>query len=279
MNSRQKNIAVFVLVISLTMSGCGRSSAFSPTSFASTPAPSMTPVSILTEIATPPPTSTPSVNKASETQKVEGVYTLNGIAPDGNTYSGKLTITLNPQNSGGSANQTIYDLAWDNGRTGAGILIKDAQATNFLATSFGGPTCAAVFYSTLDSMNGNTETLTLKGISLKPGTLELGSEIAISTQPYLEGDYSVVGYNAKGSQYSGTLSITKKSNSVWQLTWNMGQPYDGIGISLNKSLFTAVYGGQGCGVSVYKVNADGSLHATLAIWGINQAGEETAIKQ
>lgn len=279
MNSRQKKIAALVLVISLTMSGCGRSSTFSPTSFASTPTPSMTPVSIPTEITTPPPTSTPSVTKTSETQKVEGVYAINGIAPDGKTYSGKLTITLNSQNSGGSANQTIYDLTWDNGTTGAGILMKDAQADNFLATSFGGSTCAAVFYSSLYSTNGDTETLTLKGISLRLGTLELGSEIALSTRHYLEGDYSVVGYDAKGSQYKGTLSITKKSNSVWQLTWNMGQPYDGIGISLNKSLFAAVYGGQGCGVSVYKVNTDGSLQATMAIWGINQAGEETAIKQ
>jgi hypothetical protein len=207
------------------------------------------------------------------------MYTVNGIAPDGKTYSGKLTITLNSQNSGGSANQTIYDLAWDNGTKGAGILIKDAQATYFLASSFGGPTCTAVFYSSLYSMNGDTETLTLKGISLRPETLELGSEVALSTRPYLEGDYSVVGYDAKGSQYKGTLSITQKSNSVWQLTWNMGQPYDGIGISLNKSLFAAVYGGQGCGVSVYKVNSDGNLHATMAIWGINQVGEETAIKK
>jgi hypothetical protein len=279
MNLRQNNIAALVLVISLTMSGCGRSSAFSPTSFASTPPPSMTSVSIPTEIATPPPASTPFVSKTSETQKVEGVYTVNGIAPDGKTYSGKLTITLNSQNSGGSANQTIYDLAWDNGTTGAGILIKDALGTNFLATSFGGTTCTAVFYSPLDSTNGDSENLNLKGISLKPGTLELGSEMALSKRHYLEGDYSVVGYDAKGSQYTGTLSITKKSNSVWQLTWNMGQPYDGIGISLNKSLFAAVYGGQGCGVFVYRINTDGSLKATMAIWGINQVGEETAIKQ
>jgi hypothetical protein len=239
----------------------------------------MTPVSIPTQIATPAPTSTLSVTKTFETQKVEGVYTTNGIAPDGKTYSGKLAITLNSQNSGSSANQILYDLAWDNGTTGAGILIQDAQATNFLAASFGGPTCAAVFYSTEDSMNGNTETLTLKGISLKLGTLELGSETAISTQHYLEGDYSVVGNDAKGNQYKGTLSITKKNTSEWRLTWNMGQPYDGIGISLNKSLFAAAYGGQDCGVSVYKVNTDGSLQATLAVWGINQVGEETAIKQ
>jgi hypothetical protein len=279
MTSRQKKIAALVLVTSLTISGCGRSSAFSPTSLASAPTPRMTPVSIPTEIAIPPLASTPTGTKTSETQEVEGLYSINGIAPDGKTYSGKLTITLNSQSSGGSANQTIYDLAWDNGVKGAGILIKDAQGTNFLATTFGGSTCTAVFYSPLNSTNGDTETLNLKGISLKLGTLELGSEMALSKQHYLEGDYSVVGYDVKGSQNKGTLSITKKSNSVWQLTWNMGQPYDGIGISLNKSLFAAVYGGQGCGVSVYKVNPDGSLKATMAIWGINQAGEETAIKQ
>ena len=66
--------------------------------------------------------------------------------------------------------------------------------------------------------------------------------------------------------------------NVWQLAWNVGQPYNGIGISLNKSLFAATFGGDGCGVSVFEIRNDGSLHATWTVWASNQIGEETATK-
>jgi hypothetical protein len=206
---------------------------------------------------------------------VEGTYSINGVAPDGKAYSSKLTITLNSSFTGISTRQAVYDLAWDSGSKGAGILIKDARATSFLAASFGGPACGAVFYS-IDS-----GTITLTGTWLKLGTKEVGSEIASTTvlRSTLEGDYNVVGYNANGSEYKGILSITRQGmENVWQLAWNVGQPYNGIGISLNKSLFAAAYGGEGCGVSVYKVNPGGGLHATWAVWGVDQVGEETATK-
>jgi hypothetical protein len=129
-------------------------------------------------------------------------------------------------------------------------------------------------------MDGDTSTFTLYGIRLEPGTFDIGSETAspVVPRPYLEGDYSLVGYNANGNEYKGTLSITKQGSTVWQLTWNVVLPIRGIGISLNKSLFAAAYGGEGCGVAVYKVNPDGSLHATWAVWGGDQVGEETATK-
>jgi len=279
MNTRQRITTAFVLVIGLVISGCGSSPALSPTPtimpFPPTPTPTVTQVSVPSEMVTPPPTPTQIVTEATVSLDVEGTYNINGIAPDEKFYSGKLTITLNSYNTGSSTKQAVYDLAWDNGSKGAGILIKDARATSFLATSFGGPTCGAVFYS-IDS-----GTLTLTGTWLKLGTIEIGSEIASPTvlRSTLEGNYNVVGYNANGSEYKGTLSITRKGmENVWHLAWNVGQPYDGIGISLNKSLFAAAFGGEGCGVSVYKVNPDGSLHATWAIWGVDQVGEETATK-
>jgi uncharacterized protein (DUF736 family) len=230
-------------------------------------------------MVTPPPTPKPFVTEASVSLVLEGTYKIKGITPDGKVYSSKLKITLNSDNSDSSTKQPVYYLAWDNGSTGAGILIKDAQSTSFLATSFGGPNCGAVFYSAFSYMDGDKSTFTLNGIWLKLGTVEIGSEIAspIAPRPYLEGDYNVVGYNANGSEYKGTLSITQQNN-VWQLAWNDGQPYTGIGISLNKSLFAAAFGGEGCGVSVYEVNNDCSLHSTWAVWAVNQVGEETATK-
>jgi hypothetical protein len=281
MNTRQRITVVLVLVMGLVVSGCGSSPALSPTPtimpFPPTPAPTVTQVSVPSDMVTPPPTPIPLITEAPVSlKKVEGTYNINGVAPNGKDYSGKLTITLNSYNTGSFAKQAVYDLAWDNGSTGAGILIKDALATNFLATSFGGPTCGAVFYSVDYSVDSN---MTLTGPWLKLGTKEIGTEIASSTvsRSTLDGDYNVVGYNANGSEYNGTLSLIRQGN-VWQLTWNVGQSYNGVGISLNKSLFATAYGGEDCGVSVYKVNTDGSLHATWAVSGVNQVGEETATK-
>ncbi len=279
MNIRQRIIAVFILLTGLVISGCGSSPAHPtvPTMMpvAPTPAPTARQVSVPTDMVTPPPTPTPFVTEASVSLAIGGTYNIKGIAPDGKAYSSKLTITLNSDNPDSSSKQPVYYLAWDNGSAGAGILIKDARLSSFLATSFGGPACGAVFYS-IDS-----GTITLTGTWLKLGSKEIGSEIAspIVLRSTLEGDYNVVGYNADGSEYKGTLSITRQDmENIWQLAWNVGQAYDGIGISLNKSLFAAALGGEGCGVSVYKVNNDGSLHSTWAVWAGNQVGEETATK-
>ena len=229
---------------------------------------------------TPPPTLAPLANEEPVAPELGGTYTINGAAPDGKVYSGKLTITLNSDNSGSSTKQAEYNLAWDTGSTGAGILIKDALANRFLAASFGGPVCSAVFYSVYSYMDGDTSTFTLYGIRLEPGTFDIGSETAspVVPRPYLEGDFNLVGYSANGSEYNGTLSIAQQGAALWQLALNVVPPTLGIGISLNKSLFAAAYGGEGCGVAVYKVNPDGSLHATWAVWGGNQVGEETAAK-
>jgi hypothetical protein len=279
MSARQRIIAVFVLVIGLVISGCGLSPVLPPTPtmepLAPPPAPSVTQVSIFTEMVTPPSTPISFVTEVPVSLGLEGTYNIKGIAPDGKAYSSKLTIILNADYSGSPNKQAVYHLAWDNGSTGAGILIKDARATSFLATSFGGPACGAVIYY-IDNV-----TLTLTGTWLKPGTKGIGSEIASPTilRSTLEGDYDVAGYNANGSEYKGTLSITRQGiENVWQLAWNVGQPYDGIGISLNKSLFAAAFGGEGCGVSVFEVKNNGILHAIWAVWAGHQVGEETATK-
>jgi hypothetical protein len=258
MSTRQRIIAAFVLVIGLVISGCGLSPALPPTPTmepqAPPPAPSVTQVSVSTDMVTPPPTPLSFVTEVPVSLGLEGTYNIKGIAPDGKAYSSKLTIILNADYSGSPNKQAVYHLAWDYGSTGAGILIKDTRATSFLATSFGGPACGAVFYS-IDS-----GTLTLSGTWLKPGT-------------------KGIGYNANGSEYKGTLSITRQGiENVWQLAWNVGQPYEGIGISLNKSLFAAAFGGEGCGVSVFEVKNDGNLHAIWAVWAGHQVGEETATK-
>ncbi|HEY5156522.1 MAG TPA: hypothetical protein VII93_00965 [Anaerolineales bacterium] len=251
---------------------------FTPIPTPTPPYPNSTEIPIIT--VTPPATPVPFAIEEPVAPGLAGAYTLKGTAPDGRDYAGKLTITLNPGISNDSTMQAEYHLAWNTAATGAGILIKDAIGNRFLAAGFGGPACSAAFYYAFPYLEGNTSTFTLYGIRIEPGSFELGSEIVspIVPRPYLVGDYYLIGTNANGNEYKGTLSITQHAASVWQLAWNVGLTAPGIGISLNKSLFAAAFGGEGCGVAVYKVNTDGSLHATWAVWGGDQVGEETATK-
>ena len=237
-----------------------------------------TPIPIIA--GTPPATPVPFAIEQPVAPELAGSYTRKGTAPDGGVYTGILSISLNSGNSNNSARQVEYRLAWDTGETGAGILIKDAIGNRFLAASFGGSACSAVFYYAFPYLQENTATFTLYGTRIEPDPFELGSEIAspIVPRPYLVGDYNLTGTNADGNGYRGTLSITQSSPSMWQLAWNVGVTTPGIGISVNKSLFAAAFGGEGCGLAVYKVNPDGSLHSTWAVWGADQVGEETATK-
>ena len=276
----------FIIVFSLVLTSCGSSPV---PALPSTPTPPITPTppgltgtafSPSPEPVAPPSTPVPFANEEPVSPQLAGSYTLNGTAPDGTVYSGKLTISLNPDYLTSSTRQAEYDLVWSRSKIGAGILITDARGTGFLATGFGGSACSAVFYSVYSFMDGELSTFALNGIRLEPGEYGLGSEIATPGTPrrYLEGDYDLIGSNAHGNEYKGTLSIAKNAATVWDLAWNVGLSTPGIGISLNKSLFAAAYGGTGCGVAVYQVMPDGSLHATWAAWGSDQVGDETATK-
>jgi hypothetical protein len=124
MSARQRIIAVFVLVIGLVISGCGLSPVLPPTPtmepLAPTPAPSVTQVSIFTEMVTPPSTPISLVTEVPVSLGLEGTYNIKGIAPDGKAYSSKLTIILNADYSG-SPNKQAYT-------TWPGITVQQVRA-------------------------------------------------------------------------------------------------------------------------------------------------------
>ena len=286
-----KPVVFLLLASSLLLAACGPSpvqlhpATIIPTNPTITPIPTLPPP-YSNNAGTPnasaayPATPLPFAMEEPVAPQLAGTYTINDTPPDGTGYPGQLTITLNTGRSPGSTPQAGYNLAWNSGVTGAGILIKDAVGNRFLAARFGGSACSAVFYSAFPYQAGNTATFTLYGIRIEPGTSELGSEIASPFVPrsYLEGDFNLIGTNANGNEYLGTLSINQYSASVWHLAWNVGLTTPGIGISLNKSLFAAAFGGEGCGLSVGRINPDGSLHTIRVVWGDDQALEGTAIK-
>ena len=245
------------------------------------PTPPATPAPTVTPSLEPvnPPTPVPFANEQPASPGLTGVYTLNGTAPDGTVYSGKLTIRLKPDPATGTR-QAEYDLMWSRNKIGAGILVTDARGTSYLAGGFGGSACSAVFYSVYYFMVGDVSTFALYGIRLEPGDSFLGTEIAspVVPHPYLEGGYTLTGNNANGKSYKGSLTIAQQGPTIWDLAWNPGLSTPGIGISVDKSLFDAAYGGTGCGVVVYQVMPDGSLHGSWTVWGSDQVGEETASK-
>jgi len=216
--------------------------------------PASPPTATILPTASPEPVLPPNAG-------LDGTYALSGTDMNGNAYSGNLTIQVN--NSAAQVADVVYDLAWDNGASGTGILINDV-----LAASYGGASCGAVFYVADDAMM-------LTGIWITLNTKAMGSEIAspLAASSSFGGDYSILGTNSNGSGYEGALSIIEQGE-VWQLVWNVGSDtYDGIGIA-SGNVLAAAYGGQGCGVALYAVQPNGDLGGVWGMWGNNNLGAE-----
>jgi len=236
----------------LTTLACGIGSNMPET----VPAPQSTAVIVPT--ASPEPVLLPNAG-------LDGTYSLSGTDVNGGAYGGKLTIQVN--NSAAQVSNVIYDLAWDNGASGTGILINDV-----LAASYGGASCGAVFYAADANM-------LLTGIWVTLDTKAMGSETAspLAASSSFAGDYSILGTNVDGSGYDGELSIIKQGE-VWQLVWSVGSDtYDGIGIT-SGNVLAAAYGGQGCGVVVYSIQSNGELDGIWGMWGNNNLGAEYATR-
>ena len=223
-----------------------------------TPAPSPQPTAAIVPTASPEPVSPSNAG-------LDGTYSLRGADMNGNSYGGDLTIQVN--NSAAQVAGVVYDLSWDNGAAGTGILIND-----ILAASYGGASCGAVFYVADDAMM-------LTGIWITLDTKAMGSEIAspLAASASFAGDYSILGTNADGSGYDGALSIIEQGD-VWQLVWNVGSDtYDGIGIT-SGNVLAAAYGGEGCGVALYSIQPNGDLDGVWGMWGNNNLGTEYAAR-
>jgi hypothetical protein len=243
--------AAIVLILAMLACGLG-----SDTPEPVVPAPQPTAVIV--------PTASPASVLPSNAG-LDGIYSLRGTDMNGNSYGGDLTIQVN--NSAAQVADVVYDLSWDNGAAGTGILIND-----ILAASYGGASCGAVFYVADDAMM-------LTGIWITLDTKAMGSEIAspLAASSSFGGDYSILGTNADGSGYDGALSIIKQGK-VWQLVWNVGSDtYDGIGIT-NGNVLAAAYGGEGCGVALYSIQPNGDLDGVWGMWGNNNLGAEYATR-
>ena len=110
-----------------------------------------------------------------------------------------------------------------------------------------------------------------------------GNTTTASTTPatgVLEGSYDISGMNENGAgAYKGTLIVTPRGD-VYQFSWDTaGRKYDGVGVRTDNSVaaaFASGDNGEGCGVVLYKIGADGTLDGKAGYWGNNSSETEVA---
>jgi hypothetical protein len=98
----------------------------------------------------------------------------------------------------------------------------------------------------------------------------------------LAGRYAATGKNSDGGgNYEADLLVTKR-DEVWQFSWDSkGKAYEGVGVQVDDRVavsYTGGASGKGCGVTLYKINSDGSLDGTAGYWGNDKKETETATR-
>ncbi len=106
------------------------------------------------------------------------------------------------------------------------------------------------------------------------------TKTAAPTSSDISGSYDITGMNENGAgAYKGTLAVTNRGD-VYQFSWDTaGKKYDGVGVRTDNavaSAFASGDSGEGCGVVLYKIGADGSLDGKAGYWGNNSSETETA---
>ena len=96
----------------------------------------------------------------------------------------------------------------------------------------------------------------------------------------ISGAYTVNGTNeGGGGAYNGNMTVSKRGD-VYQFSWDTaGKKFDGVGVRTGNSVAVAFAEGdtgEGCGVVLYKIGADGSLDGKAGYWGNNASEVETA---
>jgi hypothetical protein len=89
------------------------------------------------------------------------------------------------------------------------------------------------------------------------------------------GDYQVRGTNPDGSGYSGTATITPKSDTTCRITWDTGSTSSGICMVAAQSLAASYALGDKIGLVLYQLQPDGSLKGSWTIVDQPGAGSET----
>lgn len=156
---------------------------------------------------------------------------------------------------------------------GCGSLTGEKPATNSGSTS--NSTTNSTTNSTSNTTFNSTGNSTTNSTSTSDSTTS-------TTAKDISGNYDVSGSNAGGAgNYKGALIVASRGD-VYQFSWNTaGKKYDGVGVQTGNKVavaFAEGTNGKGCGVTLYKINSDGSLDGKVGYWGVNQAESEKAVR-
>ena len=199
---------------------------------------------------------------SAQAQNLPGDYMVEGRDFNGKAYTGKLKI---------AAAGPVFRLTYSEGGTLRGMGI---QRGNQLFTAWGPNNKCTVSALEVKS-DGN-----LEGPWADLGHTVLGTE-ALKKQAgapgNVEGTYASSGRTPQGESYDGITTIAARGQVFRVAFKDNDGTQNGVGIRQGGALAVA-YGGSKCGVSVYTINADGSLNGPYADPSDNRLGVETIRK-
>jgi len=133
-----------------------------------------------------------------------------------------------------------------------------------------------------NNSSSTVETPTSNTAAVTNSTSNAATAVAPSAPSNIAGTYDATGTNPDGGgAYKATLVVTPRDD-VYQFSWDSGtSSYDGVGVMTENAVavsYTEGKDGKGCGVVLYKINADGSLDGKSGYWGVNKAETERAVR-
>lgn len=189
-----------------------------------------------------------------------GDYYVAGATQNGSEYSGGLEILQ-------YAEEEYYTLSWQFAEPiyGQGVLNGSVLSGSF------GTGCTLTSYTVDDNFNLDGVWVSTEDGTLNPETatmVEDNGNVAV---------FDVEGLNADGSLYTGTMTFTISSDGTTAdvVQEIAGSIFTGVAI-VQEDVISLVLGDDGCGVSSYVVQDDGSLEGVWAQVGQDGLGTETA---
>jgi hypothetical protein len=97
---------------------------------------------------------------------------------------------------------------------------------------------------------------------------------------FKEGNYTVKGTNLDGSPYEGTAVVKLLSTTTCEIDWTTGSTTSvGLCMLMDGVVAAAYRQGDAVGVTMYKINDDGSLDGAWTVAGKDGSGTETMTPQ
>ncbi|MBK6751428.1 MAG: hypothetical protein IPG67_15875 [Acidobacteria bacterium] len=141
---------------------------------------------------------------------------------------------------------------------------------------------ASIACSSSFSTNSSTSSPSNTAASPSPVNSSSPAKTEPAKKVDIAGKYDAVGSNPDGGgEYKAELTVTPRDD-VYQFTWASGsKSYDGVGVLSDNRVavsYTEGANGKGCGVSLFKIAADGSMTSKNGYWGENKMETETATR-